>query len=721
MKITVIRILACIALYTAGIAVSAAEGIGSWNVYMAYHDITDIRPAGNVVYVLNSGSVFSYNVNDESIEAYNKINGLNDCKAEHIAWNSNVKRLIIVYDNYNIDLLGSNGNVTNIPDYYNKIINQDKTVNNIYVNDVYAYMCTNFGILKINMRDAEISATYNIKMRTTDCTIADGRIYALTSNGIYSADMSANLIDHNNWQPDRNADTGIFKSEDDMETTGEHGYAERRVYDRNNKCWWSNQEDGRLQSYTVNDDGQTSVTRRDISPDGPKYNNFYSLKFADNILYSCGGVFSSSIDRNNPGTIQTLENGNWHIYQDELDKITGYSYVDNDCIDYDPTDPRRVFAGGRTGLYEFYDGKLKAYFNKDNSPLKPALINTGELGNDYVIVNGIKFDSEGNLWIVNSGCLDRSLMVYRKDGTWETRDHKELMREHKDLKDKMVSITNMTSMMFDSRGLLWFVADNWDNPTLACYDTGNDNLKVYKSFVNQDNTNITVTSIACVAEDKDNNIWVGTDKGPLYLTDNDIRSGNTTFTQFKVPRNDGTNYADYLLSGVSIKAICIDGGNRKWFGTDNDGLYLISSDNIIQEQHFTTTNSHILSNNVQGLAINGTTGEVFIGTDKGLCSYMSDATTPNNEMTKDNVYAYPNPVKPGYNGYITIVGLTYNANVKIMTSSGHIVAEGTSTGGTFKWDGNDLDGNRVASGVYMVATATSDGSKGTVCKIAVIR
>jgi flagellar hook assembly protein FlgD len=90
-------------------------------------------------------------------------------------------------------------------------------------------------------------------------------------------------------------------------------------------------------------------------------------------------------------------------------------------------------------------------------------------------------------------------------------------------------------------------------------------------------------------------------------------------------------------------------------------------------------------------------------------------------MTKDNVWAYPNPVTPDYTGLITIKGLSYNADVKIVTSNGALVNEGRSNGGSYTWDGCDRKGSRVASGIYMVITATNDGSKGTVCKIAVIR
>ena len=224
-----------------------------------------------------------------------------------------------------------------------------------------------------------------------------------------------------------------------------------------------------------------------------------------------------------------------------------------------------------------------------------------------------------------------------------------------------------------------------------------------------------------MAEDCDGNIWIGTANGPYLIEAERVNTTIDYATQVKVPRNDGTNYADYLLGGVDISAIAVDGGNRKWFGTRGSGVYLISDDNMEQLEHFTTANSPLLSNVIEAIAIDHKTGEVFFGTDQGLCSYMSDATEASVEMVKDDVYAYPNPVVSGYEGLITVVGLSRDADVKILTSSGVLVAQGRSNGGTFTWDGRDRQGHRVASGIYMVAAATSEGKKGVVCKIAIVR
>ena len=117
----------------------------------------------------------------------------------------------------------------------------------------------------------------------------------------------------------------------------------------------------------------------------------------------------------------------------------------------------------------------------------------------------------------------------------------------------------------------------------------------------------------------------------------EINQHGSTFTQVKVPRNDGTNYADYLMSGIDITAMAVDGGGRKWFGTNGNGVYLISADNMTQVQHFTTENSPLLSNTVLSIAINPTSGEVYFATENGLCSYISDATETHSEMYADNV------------------------------------------------------------------------------------
>ena len=370
--------------------------------------------------------------------------------------------------------------------------------------------------------------------------------------------------------------------------------------------------------------------------------------------------------------------------------------------------------GGRCGLYEFQNGILLKYYNKDNSPLRGAIDGSKELDNNYVIINSIQFDSEGNLWVLNSQAKDVNLLELTKEGKWNNHSKSSLQDKNG------TGLSGLRSMFFDSRDLLWFVNTSWLDPAVFCYDKSTDTLLKYSHFINQDGTTYHPTYIYCICEDKEQNIWIGTNIGPFMINSNEVGQESVVFNQVKVPRNDGTNYADYLLNGVYINHIAIDGGNRKWFATNGAGAFLISADNLTQIANYNKNNSYLLSDDILSIAINPQSGEVFFLADNGLCSYRSDATEPSQEMTDDNVYAYPNPVTSDYNGLITVTGLSLNADVKITSSNGALIAEGRSNGGMFTWDGCDKQGRRVASGIYMVITATSDGKKGVVCKIAII-
>lgn len=645
----------------------AIAAIGDWKAYMAYSEVQEIEQAGNLIFVQASNNLYVYNQNDQSIQTFSKMDYLSDCGIQHIAYNKAAKRLLIFYSNANMDLMNiSNYDVQNLSDYYSASTTGEKTVNDIYMYGKYAYMSNGFGIIKVNVADGEISDTYNLGFKVNWCEIKDSHIYAYSqTNGQYRALLTSNLLDKNNWSK-----------------VG--GYVAKKQEDK-------------------------SALKQIIStlqPGGPKYNNFYGMRFVNNLLYTCGGLWGHLIDAGRPGTIQLLDKGNWTIYDDSIAAKTGIKYVDVNSVDVDPLDPNHVFAGAKSGLYEFQNGKFIKHYNSENS-LITSFNNTSK---NYQLITSVKFDTDGNLWMLNSQSpSNQSLIEYTKDGKWVSHH-----------KPELYNLGSLECLMQDSRGLLWFVNNHHELPSIYCYQASTDQLNKYSSFVNEDGATLSPVFVRYVTEDKNQDIWIGTNIGPLLLYKKDITSDTPIFTQVKVPRNDGTNYADYLLSGVDISCIAIDGSNRKWFGTNGNGIYVISNDCLTQIYHFTTNNSNLLSN-IEAIAINEQTGEVFAGTDKGLCSYMSDASSPNNEMTKDNVWAYPNPVKPDYTGLITITGLSFDADIKIVTTNGILVNQGRSNGGTYTWNGKDLKGQKVASGIYMVETATSDGSKGTVCKIAIVK
>ena len=92
--------------------------VGTWKHYLAYHEVQDIYAADNYLFVLASNGLYQYNLNDESITTYDRTNGLSDTHITHIGWSQQAKRLIAVYENSNIDLVDTKGNVTNISALY---------------------------------------------------------------------------------------------------------------------------------------------------------------------------------------------------------------------------------------------------------------------------------------------------------------------------------------------------------------------------------------------------------------------------------------------------------------------------------------------------------------------------------------------------------------------------------------------------------------------------
>jgi hypothetical protein len=650
-----------------------AYNAGKWNSYLSYYKIQNVEKANDILFVQASNALYAYNTKNKSIQTFSKTDFLNDTEITRISYNRQTRKLLIIYSNGNMDIMDvDNYEVTNLSDYYNVSTTNDKSINDIFQYGKYAYISTGFGIVKVNIDEAEITDTYHLGFNVNWCMIEQNYIYAYSAeNGRYRALITDNLLNRSNWKRDGEYTT---KTED-------------------------------------NKDSLKAIVGK-LNPGGPKYNYFGFMKYHHGKLYTTDGVSHATYDYGKEGTIQVYNDNEWQIYEDSLSQKTGHAYADLASLDIDPKDDNHVFASGRTGLYEFRNGKfVKEYNNYNGSPFKTAST-VGNDNRDYVMVQGITFDTEGNLWTLNSISPSTNLIVL-KNNQWINLFQKNLMLETNK------SYENMINLFEDNEHNLWFCNNHWRKPGVFRYHPYTNQLDLYNDITNQNGEKEHITFINCIAKDLENNIWIGSDIGPFVIYRNDIEQNNSVYSKIIVPRNDDTNLGNYLLSGIEITSIVVDGGGQKWIGTANNGLYLISEDNDTQLEHFTWDNSMLLSNNILSLALSPE-GVLYIGTDKGLCSYKTDSSEPNSTMTHETVYAYPNPVRPEYRGNITITGLSYHADIKIVTSNGVLVNQGRSTGGSYVWDGNDQKGRRVASGIYMVQTATSSGDKGTVCKIAII-
>ncbi|MGN1241120.1 MAG: regulator [Alloprevotella sp.] len=488
------------------------------------------------------------------------------------------------------------------------------------------------------------------------------------------------------------------------------------------KLWASLGEQG-LVPYALNAESKVyQPSGSALSGFGPWRDYAYHLNYVGDRLLVAGGRLPYYSD-NRKGTLMYYENDEWYHFSEDIPSATlnGLPYRDVCQLYQDPNDANRHWAVGTEGLFEFRNLQCVKHYDYKNSPLISAL----GRGYDesvhpvlYMYVYGAQFDPQGNLWMVNNR-RDTALQVLRPDGSWYGVYAEAL---------KMVSTADC--IRFDNAGRLWVLARRTTEEHTSgvlCVDwkgtlDNRDDVALYRtSATNEDGTNVSLESAYAWAQDLDGKIWIGTENGMFVVDDpSEWFASGFLITQVKVPRNDGTNYADYLLDGVPVSAIAIDAANRKWVGTADNGLYLISADGTEILAHYTAADSPLLSDEITDLAIRQSTGEVMIATDLGLCSFQGDASMAFDTLDKSNIKVYPNPVRPEYSGRVVVTGLTLNAEVKIVTVGGQLVRRGTSTGGTFTWDVCNDSGRRVAPGVYYIMAATADGKDGVAAKVTVI-
>lgn len=235
-----------------------------------------------------------------------------------------------------------------------------------------------------------------------------------------------------------------------------------------------------------------------------------------------------------------------------------------------------------------------------------------------------------------------------------------------------------------------------------------DKRVVINRFVDQDGTSFTFGYINLMLEDPaTGRVWVCTETGVFHFDPKEALDGNTTVRRVKVARNDGTNLADYLLDGAYVTSLTIDKSGRKWFGTLGAGIVMTSADGTEILSSYNTSNSEITDDMVHAIAYNPQNNSMMISTGKGLCEVYMDAFS---DGSSSDVRAYPNPVRPGFLGLVTIDNLAEYSMVKIIDASGNVVKElGQATTGEITWDLTSNRHKRVNGGVYYIlATNGSD-------------
>lgn len=749
--------------------------IGQWRTHLPCQQVIDVEVFGNKVFAATPFELFYYDQEDNSINILNKINGLSDVGVSTIRYNKDQNVLFVAYTNANVDLIDAQGKVRNMSDIKDKTIMGNKTINNVVFDGPLAYVACGFGIVVFDLKRHEVKDTYYIgaqggKMDVRDIAFYDGKIYASTEDGVYFASMDApNLANYSAWSFDASLlvphqaydEMEVFAGKLFLNCNG--GYMENAVYVYDGQQWdcfdmGSNYAvsefrvskdmflvsskynvfvfDANLQQlYNIynpvghgieplsvaidqngafwlgdNNRGMVMTTNgwegMDVLPNGPLSKNVFQLQaYGDQVWIATGGHASNWAKRYLKDGVSRFD-GSWKCFNRKLDPdFEGLS--DFVCTATDPMNPAVTYVGTwGDGLLKIENDKIVAIYNDENSTLEPRVADPS-----LVLVSGLAFDSKGNLWVANSSAT-HLLSVMERDGTW-----------HSYHLGGALSGIDISTLTIDSHDLKWIIRrTGQDSQVLVFDDNGTLDVTSDDQVVGLSKNvgGLPGNAVNCLAVDRDGQVWVGTDTGPCKFEDSRkiFTVNGYTATRPMVPRNDSTQQADALFDGSNVLSMAVDGGNNKWFGLET-GVYVIS-DNGKQptlKNWFNTDNSPLLSNSVSSMAINAS-GEVFFGMDNGVISYKGEAADPEPDITE--AVAYPNPVRPGYDGYVGIKGLVADALVRITTVDGAFVNQLRSEGGQAVWDCTTYDGRKVQPGIYLVFVSTNDGDNRFATKILVM-
>jgi len=756
-----------------------------WEGHFSYLNIKDVAQGNNKVYAASENAIFIYDLETLELSKISTIHGLSGEFISTIHYSEVFGQLIIGYENGLIEIvLEQSDDILSVVDILEKqtIPPDSKRINHFNEYNGLVYISTDYGISVYDLERLEFGDTYFIgnggtQLIVSQTAIHQDKIYAacLNSGGIRTVSVnSPNLIDYQEWiQIIGGNFLGIEALEDKLYTTR----LNNRIYEINNNIlnelftYISRPLDLKssnsnlvvttknnvfvydsnfnlLANPSVIQDFDTeftvSVTTNEgiyigtkdfgvlkttienpseiieIHPDGPLRNNTFSVQAGFNnvwVTYGEYDLFYNPYPLNRRG-FSHLNNGEWinTPFEDIFEAIS------LNAISINPFNENQVFISSFfSGLLEINEDIPTILYNLSNSGLESLILPSNPSYVD-IRVSGTVFDRDGLLWTITSR-IDKPLKSYNPSSNqWQSFNFTSIIPSGLD--DNL----GFSDIVIDGNGTKWIGGYNFG---VIGFNENEGNLK---SIFNEDQANLPATQVRALTLDKRNQLWIGTIRGlrvlyntSNFFTDDTIRAEAIIILEDGIPKE--------LLEQQFISDIKVDGSNNKWIATIGAGLFYFSSNGQETIYHFTKDNSPLPSNNINDVSIDNENGLVYIATDRGLVSFSSGSSLPQENLS--DAFIYPNPVRPNFNiveDKVKIKDLSENVNIKITDIEGNLVAEAESKrnlrhrgynleidGGTAYWNGKNLANNTVASGVYLVMLSDLDTFETRILKLMIIR
>ena len=435
----------------------------------------------------------------------------------------------------------------------------------------------------------------------------------------------------------------------------------------------------------------TQLTGDFLSPNAPPVNQFPSMSVdKSSTLWSASGKDVTGVGYYN------YDGNEWKFFN-----ALNTPELPTNAVYYSYTNGNTAYLGGWGYGFLVVNGDSKRLFNNTNTGMQGIPDNP-----NFLVITGFGKDSRDNLWVLNYWAVDRNtLSMQSPDSVW----HHYIIPAAQGR--TLLGNENLAIDPYDTKwygcadpsriGVFYFN----ENKT---YDDPSDDKSDFLTTSDGLNTN----DIRDVIVDKRGDVWVATSLGVNIITNN---SGIPTSGSTGLDIN-----SVFVLRQQSVNAIAVDPLNQKWIGT-NEGLLLVNSDGSRLLKTFTAQNSALLSNQIRSIAIDENKGIVYVGTDEGLTSFETPYIKP--VESYDELFIYPNPYYVNSeNNLLTIDGLVQDTDIKILSISGDLITEFSSPGGrTAYWDGKDVNGELVSTGVYIIVAFDAEGSNVVTGKVAVLR